>query len=75
MLKRSSFIASLLQELDMAEFGLHLTSISRVLDLLTEIPQKSSQQIFYHSWLNQNTHMAKCLRLRTGSSISMISTH
>ena len=44
MFKFSALISSLAQQLEMALFGLHLTSILKGLNLSTKIPQKISQK-------------------------------
>ena len=48
MLKHSTLIYSLVQQLDMAAFPLHLTSISKVSNGLTNMPQKSSLKFSYN---------------------------
>ena len=74
MFKFSALISSLLQQSDITAFGLNFTSIPKVLNLSSKIPQKISQQIlFYPSWQNQHTNRSKVLHLVTVSSILMIS--
>ena len=53
MLKFSALISSLAQQLEMAVFGLDVTSILKELNLSTKIPQTISQKsFFYISWQN-----------------------
>ena len=47
MLKHSGLIDSLVQKLDMAAFGVQLTSISKILNGSTNMPQKSSLKFSY----------------------------
>ena len=75
MLKPLALIDSLVQQLDMAAFGLHVTSISKVLNASTNMPQKQSKLFLYPSWLNQHTPTSTCLRSVTVSCIFMISIH
>ena len=57
MIKFSARISSLVQQSQIAAFGLHLTSTLKGLNLSTKMPQKISKQIyFYPHWQNQHTH-------------------
>ena len=47
MLKHSGLIDSLVQKLDIAAFGVQLTSISKILNGSTNMPQKSSLKFAY----------------------------
>ena len=73
MIKFSAPISSLLQQADMAAFGLHFTSTLEGLNLSTKMHQKISKQIFFYpSWQNQHTHRSTLLHLETVTCIFMI---
>ena len=73
MFKISAPISSLLQQSDMAAFGLHFTSTLKGLNLSTKMHQKISKQIFFYpSWQNQHTHRSTLLHLETVTCIFMI---
>ena len=74
MIKLSTRISSLLQQLDMAAFGLHFTSSLKVPNLSTKMPQKISKQIFFYPSLqNQHTHRPTVLQLENVTCIFIIS--
>ena len=73
MIKFSARISSLVQQSQIAAFGLHFTSTLKGLSLSTKMHQKISKQIFFSpSWQNQNTHRPTVLHLETVTCVFMI---
>ena len=73
MIKLSTRISSLLQQLDMAAFGLHFPSTLKGPNPSSKMHQKICKQIFFYlSWENLDTHRPTVLHFETLTSIFII---